>query len=183
MSGQLGGTVVAVHRRGEYGFSKDEVDEIELVAGLGVADDAHQGAQVQHRSRVKADPTQPNLRQVHFIATELFDEVRAEGFEVEPGDLGENVTTTGLDLLNLPVGSTLLVGTALVTLTGTRNPCGQIDGFQKGLRAAVMPANDDGSPDRRAGAMGVVVRGGVVRAGDSIVVALPPEPHHRLERV
>lgn len=177
-------TVLAVHRSAVHEFSKEPVDEIELVAGLGVAGDAHMGAQVQHRSRVAADPSQPNLRQVHLIHAELFTHVAAQGYEVAPGQLGENITTEGIDLLDLPVGTVLRIGgEALVSLTGLRNPCQQIDAFLDGLLGAVLDRDDAGRLRRLAGVMSVVVHGGVVRPGDAIEVALPPEPHRPLERV
>ena len=181
----MGAQVAAVHRSSEHTFSKTQVDEIELVAGLGVVGDAHMGAQVKHRSRVRADPTQPNLRQVHLIPTELFTHVAAQGFEVGAGELGENITTTGIDLVSLPVGTVLRIGDdALVAITGLRNPCGQINGLREGLLEAVRERDDDGAITRRlAGVMGVVVHGGAIRPGDQIDVALPPEPHRPLERV
>lgn len=176
--------VVAVHRSDSHRFSKPRVDSIELIAGLGVEGDAHAGAQVKHRSRVAADPTQPNLRQVHLMHTELFEQVASKGFAVEPGDLGENITTEGLDILGLPVGTTLAIGpNALITLTGLRNPCGQINGFSKGLLAELVYNDEDGATVRLGGVMTVVVRGGTISAGDAIEVSLPPEPHHPLERV
>ena len=180
----MGPTVVGVHRSPGHTFSKESVDEIVLVAGIGVEGDAHAGARVKHRSRVRADPEQPNLRQVHLIHQEVLDEVRAAGFEVGPGDLGENVTTSGIDLLGLPVGSVLRLGAdALVAITGLRNPCGQIDGFDQGLRSALRDRDDEGNDILKAGVMGVVVLGGVVRVGDPVALALPPEPHRPLERV
>lgn len=180
----MSGRVEAVHRSSEHQFSKGTEPAIELVAGLGVAGDAHQGARVRHRSRVAADPTQPNLRQVHLIDGELFDRVAEQGFTVGPGQLGENVTTRGIDLLGLPTGSVLaLGGEALLAITGLRNPCGQINGLAPGLRDALSPRGDDGTVEWLAGIMAVVVRGGTVRAEDLIEVALPPRPHHRLERV
>jgi MOSC domain-containing protein YiiM len=176
--------VDSVHRSAEHGFSKLAEPAIELVAGLGVAGDAHQGARVKHRSRVKADPSQPNLRQVHLIHTEILDRAADAGFTVHPGDLGENITTSGVDLLDLPVATTLAVGPdVLLSLTGLRNPCGQIDGFKSGLREVFLDRDDDGRVLLLAGVMAVVVRGGTVRPGDPIAVARPPEPHHRLERV
>jgi MOSC domain-containing protein YiiM len=139
---------------------------------------------VKHRSRVAQDPTQPNLRQVHLIHQELFAEVREAGFEVEPGQLGENVTTSGLDLLALPVGTLLRLGDeAVVEITGLRNPCGQIDGFRRGLLKQVVGRDAEGNIVRKAGIMGVVHTGGVVGPGDPIAVELPAAPHHRLERV
>lgn len=176
--------VDSVHRSAEHRFSKRAEPAIELVAGLGVEGDAHQGARVKHRSRVKADPSQPNLRQVHLLHTEILERATEDGFTVHPGDLGENITTSGIDLLDLPVATTLAVGPdVLLSLTGLRNPCGQIDGLQSGLRQVFLDRDDDGQVLLLAGVMAVVVRGGTVRPGDSIAVARPPEPHHRLERV
>ncbi len=167
--------VLGVHRSSRHTFSKPTVDSIELIAGLGVVGDAHHGAQVKHRSRVRADPTEPNLRQVHLFQSEVFVEVGAQGFEVAPGDLGENITTLGIDLLALPTGATLQIGErALVTLTGLRNPCGQINGHAEGLLDALRPRRADGSVELRGGVMGVVILGGTVRSGDAIEVTLPP---------
>lgn len=240
------GTVAAVARNGVHAFSKPACDEIMLVAGLGVAGDVHAGVTVRHRSRVAADPTQPNLRQVHLMHRELFDEVAAEGYAVAPGQLGENITTGGLDLLGLPCGAVLRFGpppdTGAVTgaapsgsagaawagtasardaagmdalgpgmaephaagpgvagpgvagpgvpdprpavvVTGLRNPCRQIDGFRKGLLKLVVHRDADGRLIRRAGVMGVVLRGGPVRPGDLVTVELPPGPHVPLDRV
>jgi MOSC domain-containing protein YiiM len=178
------GRVVAVHRSERHDFSKTAVDRVDLVAGIGVEGDAHAGARVKHRSRVRADPSQPNLRQVHLIHGELLADLETRGFTVEPGQLGENITTTGLDLLSFPVGASLRLGArALVVLTGLRNPCQQIDDFQDGLLSAVIDRTDPGAPRRLSGVMGVVVQSGPVRPGDQIDVALPPRPHDALERV
>ncbi|MBM6594107.1 MOSC domain-containing protein [Microvirga sp. BT291] len=139
---------------------------------------------MKHRSRVAVDPTQPNLRQVHLIHVELFDELAAKGYSVAPGQMGENVTTRGIDLLGLPVGARLQLGaSALVEITGLRNPCAQIDAFQPGLLKAVLDRDPDGTLVRKTGIMGVMLEGGEVRPGDAIAVTLPPEPHRRLERV
>ena len=166
--------VVAVHTRSDHSFSKDSVPVIELVAGHGVQDDAHAGATVKHRSRVAKDPTQPNLRQVHLLHAELFDDLRERGFVVVPGQMGENITTRGLDLLALSAGSLIRIGSvAIVRVTGLRNPCTQIDQFQFGLREAVLDRVSDGTIVRKAGIMGVVEQGGWVRAGDPIVVSEP----------
>ncbi|MFC3688244.1 MOSC domain-containing protein [Aquipuribacter hungaricus] len=172
-----GPAVVAVHRSARHEFSKAAAEEVELVAGLGVAGDCHAGARVQHRSRVRRDPDQPNLRQVHLIAGELLDELAAAGHDVPPGRLGENVTTRGVDLLGLATGTTLrLGGSALVTVTGLRNPCSQIEWSSPGLLALLVGRDADGTVVRRAGVMGVVVLGGTVRAGDPVEVAPPPGP-------
>ena len=177
-------SVTAVHSSPDHSFSKTPADAVEVLAGLGVVGDAHMGAQVKHRSRVKADPTQPNLRQVHLIASEVLDELAAGGFEVAPGALGENLTTEGLDLLGLPVGTTLCIGDGvLLSVTGYRNPCGQINGLHDGLMARMRPLDANGDLAPMAGIMTVVVHGGTVRPGDGIEVALPPGPHRRLQRV
>ncbi|MFI9626550.1 MOSC domain-containing protein [Streptomyces sp. NPDC052042] len=184
MGGALSGTVTAVSRNETYAFSKPNRESVTLVAGLGVEGDAHAGATVRHRSRMAQDPTRPNLRQVHLIHEELFGELRAAGFEVAPGDLGENVTTRGVDLLGLPVGTLLHLGDeAVVEVTGLRNPCLQIDTFQSGLLRQVVGRDAEGHVVRKAGIMGIVTAGGVVRPGDSIGIELPPEPRRPLERV
>lgn len=158
-------------------------ESITLLEGLGVDGDAHCGATVQHRSRVAADPSQPNLRQVHLIHAELFDELRESGRGVEPGELGENITTRDVDLLALPVGARLHFGDAVVTITGLRNPCQQINDFQSGLLKQVIKTGDEGQVVRLAGVMGIVSRGGPVAAGATIDVELPPTPHFPLTRV
>ena len=149
-----------------------------LVPGLGVEGDAHSGKTVQHLSRVRRDPTRPNLRQVHLIHSELHDELRGRGFEVMPGQMGENITTRGVDLLALPAGTRLRLGeTAEVELTGLRNPCKQLDGIQPGLMAATLDRDGDGELVRKCGVMGIVVTGGEVRPGGVIAVELPAEQH------
>lgn len=176
MSGELEGgpRVVAVSRDGEHRFSKSVVDEVTLVAGWGIEGDAHAGTTVQHRSRVARDPSQPNLRQVHLIHAELFDEVADAGYTVEPGQMGENVTTRGVDLLGLPTGTLLHLGDeACVRVTGLRNPCQQINDFEPGLLREVLGRADDGSVERKGGVMSVVVTGGTVRPGDRIRIELP----------
>jgi MOSC domain-containing protein YiiM len=174
----MGGVVAAVSRSGSHTFSKPSTPMIRLVAGLGVEGDAHAGPLVRHRSRVKRDPSQPNLRQVHLVHAELHDELAAAGFTVRPGDIGENVTTRGLDLLALPTGTRLRLGPdALVEVTGLRNPCTQLDAFQDGLMAAVLDRAEDGSVVRKAGVMAVVLADGEVRPGDPVEVLLPAEPH------
>jgi MOSC domain-containing protein YiiM len=176
--------VIAVSLGSGHHFSKTPDLSIRLLKGLGVAGDAHMGETVKHRSRVRKDPTQPNLRQVHLIHAELFEELRAKGFGVKPGDLGENVTTSGLDLLALPTGARLHLGaTAMVKVTGLRNPCIQIDGFQKGLMAATLDKDADGNLIRKAGIMGIVLAEGDVRPGDAIAVVMPDGPHRPLAPV
>lgn len=178
------GQVIAVSRSAAHNFSKPNEAAIQLVPGLGIAGDAHLGETVQHLVRVREDPTKPNLRQVHLIHAELFDELRDAGFRVAPGEIGENVTTRGIDLLSLPVGTRLRLGeNAVVQVTGLRNPCRQIDKFQPGLMAAMLGRDAQGQVAIRSGIMGIVVAGGDVRPGDVIGVALPPEPHQPMTRV
>jgi MOSC domain-containing protein YiiM len=178
------GTVVAVSRSPTHTLSKPNAGGIVLVAGLGVEDDAHSGATVKHRSRVAADPAKPNLRQVHLIHAELHDELRTQGFAITPGLMGENITTRGIDLLELPAGTRLRLGAfAVVEVTGLRNPCSQLDRLQPGLMAAVLGRDAQGRLVRKAGIMGIVALGGEIRPGDAIEVELPPAPHRPLECV
>lgn len=173
--------IVAVAQARGHHFSKRTALSIRLIAGLGVEGDAHAGVTVKHRSRVARDPSQPNLRQVHLIHQELFDELRPRGFDIAPGDLGENFTTSGIDLLGLPVGARLRLGAeAIVEITGLRNPCVQIDRFRPGLMAAVLDRAADGGLIRKSGVMAVVIAGGDVRPGDAISVDLPALPHTAL---
>jgi len=178
------GRVVSVSRDPGHHFSKPVVAEIRLLAGLGVEGDAHAGVTVQHRSRVRADPTQPNLRQVHLLHRELFDELQGKGFALAPGDLGENIVVDGIDLLALPTDTLLHLGAdAVVRITGLRNPCMQIENFRPGLLDAVLDRDAEGGLIRKAGVMSVVVAGGVVRADDPVRAEMPPVPHRVLERV
>ena len=176
--------VVAVSSSTRHALSKRRVARINLLTGLGVEGDAHCGRNVQHRSRVARDPSQPNLRQVHLIQAELFDELLTKGFRVSAGELGENIATSGIDLLALPAGTELHIGaSARVRVTGLRNPCTQLDGFQRGLMSALLDHANDGTLVRRAGVMGIVLSGGFVAAGDTISIVLPTEPHRPLEPV
>lgn len=177
-------TVIAVARHPAHAFSKPLVPAIRLLAGLGVEGDAHCGVTVKHRSRVAQDPTQPNLRQLHLIHAELFEELADAGFRVAPGAMGENVTTRGIDLLGLPRGARLHLGaTAVAEVTGLRNPCRQLDAFQPGLMAATLGRDAAGGLVRKAGVMAVVLAGGEVAPGDPVAVELPPPPHRPLDRV
>jgi MOSC domain-containing protein YiiM len=180
----MGGIVEAVHRSASHALKKGEQPSVRLLAGLGVEGDAHLGVTVQHRSRVARDPSQPNLRQVHLIPTELHDELRARGFAVRAGEMGENITTRGVDLLRLPVGTRLHLGpAAIIEITGLRNPCAQLDRLQSGLREAVLDHDAQGSLVRKAGVMGIVLSGGDVQPADPIRIEWPSEPHQPLEPV
>lgn len=176
--------VVAVSRSATHTMSKPNASSIELIAGHGVRDDAHAGVTVKHRSRVARDPSQPNLRQVHLIHAELHDRLDAHGFRIPPGQMGENVTTRGIDLLSLSRGARLRLGaTAVVEVTGLRNPCAQLDGIQPGLMEAVLDRDGEGRLIRLAGVMAIVLEGGEVRAGDEIQVVSGSTGHLPLEPV
>jgi MOSC domain-containing protein YiiM len=176
--------VTAVSRSATHSFSKPNHEVIRLLAGLGVEGDAHLGTTVRHRSRVAKDPSQPNLRQVHLIHAELFDELEAQGFDVAAGAMGENITTRGIDLLGLPTGARLLIGkSAVIEVTGLRNPCVQIDRFRKGLMKAVLGKDEDGNLIRKSGIMGIVVEGGDIRPGDAVRAELPAGSYRPLQVV
>ena len=184
MTESLAGHVVAVARDDAHRFSKPTRESITLVAGIGVEGDAHAGATVQHLSRVRRDPSAPNLRQVHLIHSELFDEMARRGHGIAPGGLGENVTTSGVDLLGLPRGTRLALGDdAIVEITGLRNPCAQINGLSSGLMKELVHVDDSGETVRLSGVMAIVLAGGVVRPGDGIRVILPAGAHRPLEVV
>ena len=177
-------TVVAVSCAAGHEFSKQPRPAIKLIAGQGVEGDAHAGVKVQHLSRIRHDPDAPNLRQVHLIHAELHDALNAKGFHLEPGDMGENITTRGIDLLALPVNTRLHLGPmAIVEVKGLRNPCAQLDGFQKGLMAATLDKDADRHIIRKAGIMGIVIASGEVRPGDTVRIELPAAPHTALEPV
>jgi len=176
--------IVGVSSDGGHNFSKPVRASIRLVAGLGVEGDAHLGAKVQHLSRIRRDPDSPNLRQVHLIHAELHDELNGRGFRVAPGDMGENITTRGIDLLGLPVNARLHLGPdAIVEVKGLRNPCSQLDGLQTGLMAATLDKDANGNLIRKAGIMGIVIAGGEVKAGDAVRVELPGGPRVALSPV
>ena len=180
----VAGIVTAVSRSAPHTMAKPNQDSIRLLNGLGVEGDAHLGETVKHRSRVRLDPSQPNLRQVHLIHEELHEELRKAGFMVVPGQMGENVTTRGVDLLALPAGTRLHLGDgAVVEVTGLRNPCVQLNSLQPGLMAATLGRDEKGGLVRKTGVMSIVLADGEVRPGDPIRVELPPEPHGPLEPV
>ncbi len=175
---QRAGRVASLSVSEAHAFTKKPVGEGRLLEGLGVEGDAHSGRTVQHRSRVAIDPTQPNLRQVHLLQSELLSELEKAGYEVGPGRLGENVLTEGLDLLALPTGTRLELGPdAVIELTGLRNPCAQLNDVGEGLMQRLADRGEEGALVRRGGVMAVVLVGGNVKEGDAIEVALPPEPH------
>ncbi|MCP4419252.1 MAG: MOSC domain-containing protein [Chloroflexi bacterium] len=177
-------TVIAVSCNAQHTFSKPNQPFINLIEGIGVEGDAHSGKTVKHLYLAKIDPTKPNLRQVHLIQAELFDELNTSGFSVEPGQLGENITTRGVNLLTLPTGAKLQIGAeAVIELTALRNPCFQIDNFQKGVLKAVLDKDEEGNIIRKAGVMGIVLVGGEIWPDNPIQIELPPKPHQPLAYV
>ncbi|MCP4438577.1 MAG: MOSC domain-containing protein [Aureispira sp.] len=176
--------VVSLSKSDTHSMSKFVWEEIMLLKGLGVEGDAHLGKTVKHRSRVAKDPSQPNLRQVHLIHQELHEELKQKGFGIKAGEMGENITTKGIDLLSLPKDTVLHIGAlAKIRITGLRNPCHQLDGLAKGLMKAVLDRAEDGTLIRKAGVMAVVEEGGLVRIADEIIVELPQKPYIKLDRV
>lgn len=98
--------------------------------------------------------------------------------------MGENITTRGVALLSLPKGTRLHLGDhAIVRVTGLRNPCKALEALHDGLMEATLERAEDGTLVRKAGVMGVVEVGGVVRPDDPIRVERPRGPHRRLEPV
>ncbi|WP_315906253.1 MOSC domain-containing protein [Priestia koreensis] len=177
------GTVISVSKSSSHSFSKHSCASITLLKGIGVDGDAHAGVTVKHRSRVAQNPHQPNLRQVHLIHQELFHDLQ-DRYHVEPGELGENITTSGIDLLSLPTDTLLHIGdSAIIQVTGLRNPCQQINDFQSGLMQAVLDHDEQGNLVRKAGIMGIVLEGGTIQIGDRIIAELPSLPHRSLEKV
>lgn len=178
------GVVISVNKSANHSFSKYPCAEIFLVEGSGVKDDAHAGATVKHRSRVARDPSQLNLRQVHLLHAELFNDLQLKGFEVSQGQIGENITTSGIDLLNLPRDTVLKIGAeAKIKITGLRNPCKQLNAFQDGLMKAVLDQDAEGNLIRLAGIMGIVISSGPIKIGDIISVELPDQPYVSLDMV
>ncbi|MEP2936470.1 MAG: MOSC domain-containing protein [Gilvibacter sp.] len=177
------GIVKSLSKSDRHTFNKFNCDQLTLLQGLGVQGDAHMGTTVKHRSRVAKDPNQPNLRQVHLIHAELFEELEQRGFTVKDGEMGENITTRGIPLLDLPKDTILKIGEAQIQVTGLRNPCSQINGIQPGLMNAVLDKDAHGNLIRKSGIMGVVLEGGDIKVADAIEVVLPEEPHQHLEPV
>ncbi len=176
--------IIALSKSPTHTMSKTNHESIYLIEGEGVDGDAHRGKSVKHRSRVAADPTQPNLRQVHLIHSELFEELHQKGFKITPGMMGENVTTKGIDLLALPRGTKLVLGSeSIIEVTGLRNPCHQLNGLQEGLLNAVLDKDEAGNLIRKAGIMGIVLQSGTLKKGDKIQIQLPSKPYQKLERV
>lgn len=184
-------SVVATSQSKDHTFTKQTVPGIKLIQGLGVEGDCHSGKTVQHRSRLHIKPAPANLRQVHLIDLEILTQ-----YDLQPGDIGENITTSGIDLLRLGKGTKLhFVGSEtaeevaldqahpVVTVTGLRNPCPQIEKYRKGLQERFIVRDAERKiVARKAGIMSTVEVGGVVLAGMKIVVESPAK-HEALECV
>ncbi len=180
----MAGRIVSLSRSPIHAFSKDGATTLRLIAGIGIEGDAHAGQRVQHRSRVAVDPTQPNLRQVHLLHAELLHDLKAKGFSIRPGQLGENILTQDIDLLGLPTGARLALGDeAEIEITGLRNPCRQIESFESGLLEHVAYRDESGNLVRLVGVMAVVLTAGEILLGDPIRIRLPAPPHRSLAPV
>ncbi len=180
----ISGSVIAVCSRDAHLFSKENREEIELIKNFGINGDAHAGMYVKHRSRVKKNPKQLNLRQVHLIPIELLNEMKQHRYDLHPGDLGENITTSGIDLINLPLNSQINIGEEVVLeVKGLRDPCKQIEAFKEGLLKKMITKDADGNLIRKTGIMTIVLGGGIVKPNDKIEVVLPKKPYHKLEVV
>ena len=178
------GTILGLSKSRTHTFSKSNTNELVLIKGIGIEGDAHAGEKVKHRSRVRKDPNQINLRQVHLIHSELFDELNSKGFVVKAGDLGENICTQNIDLLGLKEDAVLKIGSsAVIRITGLRNPCSQLDRFQDGLMQAVLARGENNKLIRKAGIMAVVEESGTVKLGDPIVLMAVPEAARPLDVV
>lgn len=178
------GIVIALSKSETHTFQKINPKSIHLIKGLGIEGDAHMGKTVKHRSRVAKDPSQPNLRQVHLMHAELHDELEGLGFKIKAGEMGENITTKGIDLLSLPKDTILNIGeNARIQITGLRNPCNQLNIFKKGLMNAVLDIDENGDLIRKAGIMGIVLEGGAIAVGDTIEIILPDKPYIKLDMV
>ncbi|WP_303317339.1 MOSC domain-containing protein [Flavivirga abyssicola] len=178
------GIVLSLNKSETHTFKKVNQSSIKLIKGLGVEGDAHMGKTVKHRSRVAKDPSQPNLRQVHLIHSKLHDELESQGFKIKAGEMGENITTKGIDLLSLPKDTILNIGkTARIKITGLRNPCNQLNLFKEGLMNAVLGKDENGALIRKAGIMAIVLESGIIEIGDAIQVIIPDIPHIKLDRV
>ncbi len=178
------GKITSVNLSGTHSMQKQQKERINLLKGLGVEGDAHMGKKIKHRSRVAKDPDQPNLRQVHLIQNELHDELSRKGFTVGPGQMGENITTSGIQLTTLPEDTVLKIGpTAQIQVKGLRSPCHQLNGVEEGLLKAVTVKHEGGSAILKWGIMGIVKEGGEIQPGDEIAVEFPEEPHVMLDKV
>ena len=175
--------IVALSKSQTHTLQKFNCNSFNLLEGLGVEGDAHMGKTIKHRSRVAKDPSKPNYRQVHLIHSELFTELKEKGFEIKAGQMGENITTQGIDLLGLPTDSILQISSARLQVTGLRNPCVQLDGIQEGLMQAVLDRDEDGNLIRKAGIMAVVLEGGEISVGDEIEIIYPEKPYVKLEKI
>jgi len=175
--------VMSVNQAARHDVRKTPVAALHLRSGLGADGDAHYGATVQHRYDRRRDPSRLNLRQVHLIGAELLEELGRAGYRIAPGDLGENITTADIDLASLPAATRLHIGSsAVLELTGLREPCVLLDRIAPGLRLAAC-GERSGETILRHGAMAIVVAGGEVRAGDAIEISLPPSPHRPMRVV
>ncbi len=145
------GRVVAVSISATTGVRKDNVDQAMVVVNQGLAGDAHAGE--WHR-------------QVSLLALESINKMRQQGLELRPGDFAENITTTGLDIPHLPVGTRLRVGREVeLEVTQIGKACHHGCAIKQAVGDCVMP---------REGIFARVLQGGVIRPNDIIEVVDVP---------
>ena len=184
MPANANGWVFAICSSPKHGFSKQPQRSIRLLAGRGVEGDAHCGETVQHLYLKRRNPLAPNRMQVHLLQSELFDELAFVGYALTAGQLGENITTRGIGLLNLPQGTRLhLGGEAVVELTGLRTPCKLIEDFKPGLLKQVISRDAANKVLAKAGVMAIVLHGGDVHERSPIRVEYPAARHVPLQMI
>ena len=176
--------VYSVHASSTHSIRKENRSYIHIIEGFGVEGDAHAGKKVKHRYLVRKDPERPNLRQVHFISYEIYEDLRQSGFNILEGEMGENITTVGIDLMNLPLDTIFRIGGDVeLKITGMREPCHLLDEIQNGLMKATVSKNEEGHIIRKAGIMSVVIKGGIVQSGDPIEIIYPKRPWQKMSTV
>ncbi|GIK02293.1 hypothetical protein Aspvir_006342 [Aspergillus viridinutans] len=177
--------ILSVSKSSSHSIAKTPVPSITLIPNHGVDGDCHAGQTTQHRAQAQRTP---NLRQVHLVPVETLRELSgrfsaaAAGRNAKPlsaGEIGENITTEGVELSTLPLGTELhfLSGEgkeeAIVVLTGVREPGPGMDKCRAGLKN-VCVVRDGGRVVRRlAGVMGTVKKGGMLRPGMGIRIVKP----------
>jgi MOSC domain-containing protein YiiM len=138
--------VLAVCISEKKGERKKPVEAVELRENHGIVGDGHAGD--WHR-------------QVSLLAQESIDKMRAMGLDVNAGDFAENITTVGIDLVILPIGSRLKIGEALLEVTQIGKECHTRCAIYYQAGDCVMP---------KEGIFARVITGGVIRAGDGIAI-------------
>jgi MOSC domain-containing protein YiiM len=128
-------------------------------------------------------PNRPNLRQALLVDAAVFTEVAQQNIHIGPGMMGENITIEGIDVMQLPERTRLVIGSAVVEIVERRNPCLQLNGIDSRLLKAVVK-KQPGKAVFKAGMMTRILQSGWVRAGDLVEVLAPVEilPSLRMTR-